>query len=252
MLNVSQDDNKSRKVVIVDDDDVFASLHTEILRAVGCNVEMFTDPAKFLEKAQSHFKWVNQIFVLLLDLDMSINGEEIVKYLRQNHQDAPIYIIIFSGNLNYDNKKHLVSIGVDDYYEKGTTNPQDIVNKIVAKYNRQTYDSSIGSINNTSELKEANIRIDDNQKIVYVNETNLQLTPSEYKIFITLSHHLNKFVRANEINDVLFANPNSQKSDGFRVYIKKINDKLIDANLNHSIKIVGKRYVGWSLTFNGQ
>jgi len=107
-------DQKTKKILVVDDDESIRSLFQFKLKKEGYDVVTAANGKEGLEK----------IFnikpdLILLDLDMPhMNGDEVCRKTRENVLFAYLPIIILTGSRKIEDKIRLLEFGADDYILK--------------------------------------------------------------------------------------------------------------------------------------
>lgn len=103
-----------QRVLIVEDQQPIANYYQMVLKLSGMDVEVVTDPSRFLQKAIDYHP-----DLILMDLYMPvINGFELAKLLRQIDEFVSIPIVFLSSEDDFDRRMEAMHLGGDDFLTK--------------------------------------------------------------------------------------------------------------------------------------
>lgn len=110
-----------KKILLVDDDELFRDLASDMLETIGHSVTAVTSAEEALEILKSSTSYN----LILTDISMPIiDGIELIKRIRVFNQTIPIYAISGGGRMNGQDLKSLsIKSGADKYITK----PFDLV-----------------------------------------------------------------------------------------------------------------------------
>lgn len=168
---------------------------------------------------------------ILLDLNLpGGDGLKILEEIKERNIDSGVIIISARGPL--DDKIKGLQIGADDYLAKPFPLPELSI-RIYALLRRQQF-----SHNNT--LVSNGVVIHLLAKTVFVGETEIILTKSEYKLLLFLVGNKNKVISKNAIAEHLSGDMADMLDSHNFVYahIKNLKSKLHDAGREVCIKTV--------------
>lgn len=172
----------------------------------------------------------NDTLVILLDINLQDDsGFELCKQLRKE-KDIPILFI--SARNTDDDKIIALNIGGDDYIEK----PYSLgvllakVKAILKRYKKVEL----------KEFNDGNLRVDFQNKDVYLKNNIVKLTSLEYKLLTYLINNSNRLVSKEELFDNVWQDKFT--GDGtLNVHIRKIREAIeIDPNNPKYITTVWK------------
>jgi len=207
------------KVAIIDDFEESCYLITEILSPYfECKS---TSDSKSATNLIQDFK----PDLILMDYQMpDMNGVEVCKSLKENEQTKNIPIIFISGAASEDERIETLESGGDDFISK-PFHPKELllrVQKRIVGYSTKAPTTQSG------ELKVANLTMNLNSRIVYVESREVILTPKQFEILKLLVENKNNLVSRTSFmeeiwghSDVTPRNVDSQinylkkKIDGF-------------------------------------
>lgn len=168
---------------------------------------------------------------ILLDLNLpGGDGLKILEEIKERNIDSGVIIISARGSL--DDKIKGLQIGADDYLAKPFPLPELSI-RIYALLRRQQF-----SHNNT--LVSNGVVIHLLAKTVFVGETEIVLTKSEYELLLFLVGNKNKVISKNAIAEHLSGDMADMLDSHNFVYahIKNLKSKLHDAGCEGYIKTV--------------
>lgn len=175
------------------------------------------------------------------DIDLAIlditlpdgNGYELCDYIKK-YTDIPI-IFLTAKDDEQDVVKGL-DMGAEDYVIKPFRNRELLsrINNVLRRFSTE---------NNKITYRNIEIKLD--EKTVYVNGKNIELTALEYKILILLFSNIGKTVTREQILEKIWDVAGNFVNDNtLTVYIKRIRAKLGNENIIKTIKGVGYQVQG--------
>lgn len=206
-----------KKILIVEDDIGIHSLLEELLikeKYKVYNAYSGTEALLILEK--------ESIDLILLDLMIpGISGEELIK--RKNNM--PI-IVVSSKNILSDKVRVLLN-GASDYITKPFDNSE-----LLARVKVQLRNNKLNNSLSYNELK----LLDNN--ILLVNNNEVKLTKTEYKILKELLLNKDRVISKSNLLDVLSNYDTYIDEDSLRVHISNIRRKIRKYTNNEYIESV--------------
>ncbi|KZN94576.1 DNA-binding response regulator [Aeribacillus pallidus] len=122
-----------------------------------------------------------RIDVVILDIMMpDMDGWEVCKKIREMSQ-VPILMLTARGDVK--DKVQGFDVGADDYLVK-PFEPEELVARVKALIRRSA--ASSNPIQTEGIIKIADLKIDQNERQVFVNDRPLELTPKEFDILLLL------------------------------------------------------------------
>lgn len=116
---------KSKRILIVDDDQVMVKLLVYILTKNGFIVETSKDGREALHKELQELP-----DLIILDIVMpNIDGFQLAKILKSNEKTKNIKILLCSSKNTFEDIKKGIRVGADDYITK-PFNPEEILQRI--------------------------------------------------------------------------------------------------------------------------
>ncbi len=176
------------RILIVDDENNIRDLIKKYAKFENYEVDEATNGMEAIEKVEK-----NQYDIIIMDVMMpELDGFSAIKEIRKKH-DIPTIVLSARGE-EYD-RLHGFDLGIDDYVVKPFS-PKELlmrVGAILARYNAK------GNRSSSSVWQYENLKIDDNARIVYVNDKRVEMTPKEYNILIYLVNNENRVVTREQL-----------------------------------------------------
>src|SRR3990167_4253108 len=121
-----QDQNRQRKILLVEDDDNLANVYLTRLQAEGFDVKRVPNGEDALATALEY-----RPDLILLDVMMpKVSGFDVLDILRNTPETANIKVIMLTALSQDSDKQRADSLGVDDYLVKSQVVIADVVERI--------------------------------------------------------------------------------------------------------------------------
>lgn len=176
----------------------------------------------------------NDFSLILLDVNLPDgSGYDFCKTIRKEGHSLPI---IFLTALDEEvNVIQGLDVGADDYVAK-PFRVRELISRIKANIRR--YDTNAGT---DDEIAFGCFRIDIKAHKVYQNGQHLNLTPSEYRLFLTLAQNRNQVLTRNQLLEQLWDIDGDFVDDNtLSVYVKRLREKLgNDKDIISTVRGVG-------------
>ncbi len=220
-------------IYIVDDEQDIVDLISLHLERSNFQVQGFLDAATFYHQ-------LNEKIPDLIILDLMLpdeGGFEVCKYLKKESRYTDIPIIILSARSEETDKILGLEFGADDYVTKPFS-PAEMVARVKAVLRRKNV-----------KLADKKITIDGNMVIelekyrVFINEKEISLTSTEFKILKLFAMKQGWVFNREQILDYLWGDEKAVLDRTIDVHVKNLREKL--AEKGHLIKNV--RGVGYKL-----
>lgn len=208
------------KILIAEDDEDIIGLLKLYLEKENYEVISATNGEEALMLIQS-----NDISVAILDIMMpKLNGYELTKKIREI---GTLPILILSAR-NLDSDKILgLDLGADDYLTK-PFNPLEVVARVRSLI-RRTYDYKSEEIKKEDEIiKVGNITINSETFMVYKDDQEIKLTPTEFKILALLMKSPGRVFTKIQIYENVNGEYFENDDNTIMVHMYKIREKLED------------------------
>lgn len=167
------------KILIIEDEPKIQQIIQAYLEKEGYQVIKAADGMEGLKAATT----LNPDLIILDLMLPKLSGEELLSRLRQT-QETPV--IILSAKTSEDERIFGLNIGADDYISKPFS-PRELLARVAAHLRRnaivgkgETTTSNVLSFNNGL------LKVNEAQHEISVNDKPINLTPTEYKLLLTL------------------------------------------------------------------
>jgi two-component system, OmpR family, KDP operon response regulator KdpE len=158
--------------------------------------------------------------VVLLDLGLpDLDGLEVTRRLREWTQTP---IIVISAREQEQDKVRALDAGADDYLTKPFSAGELLARIRVAL--RHAARQRAGRQEPVFTLH--NLRVDLEQRQVFVNDREVHLTPIEYKLLTTLVRHAGKVITHRQLLQEVWGPAHANEVGYLRVYMTQLRHKL--------------------------
>ena len=198
----------------VEDDKNIAHLLKVALSKQGYIVESFNDGESFIER----FKEQKPNLILLDMMLPNIQGDEILKMIREDDENDDIQIIIVSANKMVMDKVDGLDLGADDYIEK----PFDIM-ELISRVN-----SKARRFYKKQRLIRGNFILDSKKHEFYKDNELIELTNKEFQIMELLMKRNGEVVSREDIFNHRWGNNGVLESRTIDMHVKSLRSKIND------------------------
>lgn len=205
------------KILVVDDDITIAESIKIYLEKEGYAVTMAANGQVALERLkQSDYELV------ILDIMMPVlDGLSCAIKIRENN-NVPI---IFLSAKSEDTDKILgLNIGADDYITK-PFNAYELIARVKSIIRRtKVFSSQSKSESDTYQV--GGLVLDKLSKMVYVDDNEIKLTATEFRILELLMANMNQVFSIDQIYEHVWNEPNFNGENTVAVHIRRIREKI--------------------------
>ncbi len=199
----------------VEDDLDIARIINKTLTKQGYQVYSFQDGKSFIEAFNKQ-----KPDLVLLDLMLpDMNGNDIIKFIRNDIENNEVEIIIISAKRMLMDKVEGLDLGADDYLEK----PFDLL-ELMSRVNAR-----LRRHQNKNILIYNNLKVDLQKHLVYLDNNEITCTNKEFDILTYLLQRKGQAVSRDDLLTFLWGDNNSDyESRTIDVHIKSLRAKLND------------------------
>jgi two-component system, OmpR family, KDP operon response regulator KdpE len=211
---VATGDRSGARVLVVDDDpQILRALRTN-LAARGYQVQTAPDGEGALDAFARQ-----RPDLIVLDLGLpGMDGLEVIRRVREQTQTP---IVVLSAREAEPDKVRALDLGADDYLTKPFGVQELLARVRVALRHASHSAASAGPLFETGEL-----RVDLERRLVFRLSDEVHLTPTEYKLLVTLVRNAGKVLTHRHLlHEVWGANYEGQ-THYLRVYMAQLRQKL--------------------------
>jgi len=165
------------RVLVVDDEPDIVALVAYHLAKAGYRVSTAASGVEALEAARAE-----RPALVVLDLMLpAMSGFDVLEQLRVSDATRDVAVLMLTARREEPDRIRGLSLGADDYLTKPFS-PQEVVLRVGAILRR----TSAASAGGGDVLSIGPIRVDRAAHRVYIDGTEVELTPTEYKLLLTL------------------------------------------------------------------
>jgi len=213
------------KILLLEDDLLFAESLEDFLDEEGYGVEVVHNPNAALD-----LTFANNYDLYLLDINLPImSGIEFLDALRQSGDTTPA--IFLTSYQDKEVMKEGFLKGCDDYLKK-PVDLEELGFRIASVMKR--YRGDVKQCIN-------NICIDIEQKRVYKDEVEVEVTLREFDLIALLFRNKDKVVSKDMITNALWSSEEEGSDGAIRVYINRLK-KILDSKSIKNIRGLGYIY----------
>ncbi len=226
---------KNALVAVLDDEEDIVELLTGNLVEAGFKVRGFTHPKDFLA-------FLEETTPDLVVLDLMLPGEnglEICKRLRKSPATESLPILMLTAKTEEIDRILGFELGADDYMTKPFSS-RELIARIKAIFRRVSApDKRNGVVLSVGDT----LKIDTNKYKVYVEDKEVTLTTTEFRILTILTENREWVLSRQQILEKLWGNDKYVIDRTIDVHIRHLREKL--GNGGHFIKNI--RGVGYKI-----
>lgn len=203
-----------KKILIIEDEEKIIEIVEFYLKKEGYEVYKCLNGKKSLEL-------FNEVSPNLIILDLMLpdmTGEEICKNIRS---DSDVPIIMLTAKAKEENILNGFKYGADDYVAKPFS-PKQLVARVNAVLRRYSPDDNSQSLN----FNNGNLVININSHEVFKNCNLINLTPTEFKLLITLAKHPKKAFTREELIIIILGHDYMGFNRAIDTHIKNLRQKI--------------------------
>ena len=206
------------RVLVVDDEPDIVALVAYHLARAGYRVSTAADGADALEQARREHP-----ALIVLDLMLpGMTGLDVLQQLRDEESTRGIAVLMLTARKEESDRIRGLSLGADDYLTKPFS-PQELVLRVAAIRRRMQAPAGAGG---SDVVQFGPLRIDRAAHRVFVEGAEVELTPTEYKLLVTLGERRGRVqARGHLLETVWEAAPDIQTRT-VDMHIQRLRTKL--------------------------
>lgn len=177
-----------------------------------------------------------EIHLVIMDIMMPVmDGTHAVMSIRKT---SNVPVIMLSAKSEDMDKILGLNVGADDYVTK-PFNPLELIARVKSQLRRYTRLGSMVSEEQPNILKNGDLTLDDEKKLVTLAGEPLKLTPTEYKIVHLLMSNLGIVFSSSTIYERIWGEDAYSTENIVSVHIRRIREKIeIDTKNPRYIKVM--------------
>ena len=204
-------------VLVVEDDAAICNLIATTLGTHNYKYRTAADGSTAILEAASH-----NPEVVLLDLGLpDMDGVEVIRKIRTW---SMMPIIVISARSEESDKIEALDAGADDYLTKPFS-VEELLARLRVTFRRLNY-SAAGGEADASVFKNGDLRIDYASCCVFLKDTELHLTPIEYKLLCLLAKNTGKVLTHSYITREVWGSSWDNDVASLRVFMATLRKKI--------------------------
>lgn len=208
--------NKAMNVLVVEDDMPIRNLISTTLKTHDYKFLTAKDGNDAIMQASSH-----NPDVVLLDLGLpDIDGIEVIKKIR-SWSNMPI--IVISARSEDSDKIEALDCGADDYLTKPFS-VEELLARLRVTQRRLNYQSQVAA--SESMFTNGKFKIDYAAGCAYLDDEEMHLTPTEYKLLCVLSQNVGKVLTHKFIAEKIWGSSWETDIGSLRVFMTTLRKKI--------------------------
>ncbi len=206
---------EAKRILIIEDDQRIAQTISKGLVEQGMKTEIAYDG-----KIGTKYAISGNFDLILLDLNLpEINGYQVAENVRKVDKDTPILMLTALGET--EDKIEGFEKGADDYLVK----PFDF-RELLVRIKSLLKRSKTAQEEENHKVQVADLVVDYDAKLVFRNNTAIQLTPKEFGLLEFLLKNHDRVVSKAEIAEAIWDQTANQSLNVIEVYINFLRKKI--------------------------
>ncbi len=224
-------------ILIVEDDKAVRNLMTTTMKANGYTFHTAeTGESAILQAVSANPD------VIILDLGLpDMDGVDIIIKVRSWINNP---IIVVSARSEDKDKIDALDAGADDYLTKPFS-IDELLARIRVAVRKMNYDNSAAA-KNSAVFQNGGLKIDYAAGCVFVDDTEIHLTPIEYKLLCLLAKNVGKVLTHNYMQREVWVNTSEYDIPSLRVFMATLRKK-IEKNTSEPVYIQTHIGVGYRM-----
>lgn len=210
-------DSSEQRILVVDDEADIVALVAYHLAKSGYGVSTASNGAAALEKARRERPALVVLDLMLPDM----SGFDVLEALRADEATKGVAVLLLTARREEPDRIRGLSLGADDYLMKPFS-PQEMVLRVAAILRRV----AAGGVQTAETLSIGALRIDRDSHRVSVDDRDVELTPTEFKLLLLLAERRGRVQgRSHLLQTVWEAAPDIQTRT-VDMHVQRLRSKL--------------------------
>lgn len=211
--------NQSETVILVVDDD------KEIREGIRIYLELEGYQVLEASDGQIALDMLAENVVHLIVLDIMMPNLDGIMTTHKIRQDNNVPILMLSAKNEDLDKINGLQVGADDYLTKPFS-PMELLARVKSMLRRYLTLGEFEKQLTNDEIVLEDLRLDLNTKMIYVNESEVRLTKTEFEIVKLLMTHPGRVFSTDNIYESVWNEPSFNSDNTVSVHIRKIREKI--------------------------
>jgi len=220
-----------QKILVIEDEKALADVLGYNLRREGYEVTLAHDGQEGLKASQA-----KPHDLVILDLMLpTISGMDVLRELRSNEKTRDIPIIILTAKSEEADQLVGFNLGADDY----VTKPFSV--KVLLQRIKAVRRRAEGAVEPEDQLAHGAVRIDRTRHRAFVDNRELDLTPTEFRLLETMLKHPGRAFTRQQLMDASIGEGAVVLERTIDVHIKTLRRKMGEVEHVETVRGVGYR-----------
>ena len=202
-----------KQILVVEDDAQIATIVRDYLHAAGFGVEVAADGEVALEKARARRPD-------LVVLDLGLPGRDGLDVLRELRRASPVPVIVVTARGEETDRIVGLELGADDYVTKPFS-PRELTARVRALFRRLEAREAPDE-----RIRVGDLEIDVPRMHVTVDGRSVELTPSEFRVLLTLAKEPGRVFTRGQLLDTLHGVAFESYERAIDAHVKNIRRKI--------------------------
>lgn len=220
-----------QKILVIEDEKALADVLGYNLRREGYEVTLAHDGQEGLKASQAK---AHDLVILDLMLP-TISGMDVLRELRSNEKTRDIPIIILTAKSEEADQLVGFNLGADDY----VTKPFSV--KVLLQRIKAVRRRAEGAAEPEDQLAHGAVRIDRTRHRAFVDNRELDLTPTEFRLLETMLKHPGRAFTRQQLMDASIGEGAVVLERTIDVHIKTLRRKMGEVEHVETVRGVGYR-----------
>lgn len=211
---------ETQRLLVLDDEVEIADLVASIFTDIGYEVDAFYDPHQALDAfAKNDYS--------LIIVDVMMPGMDGFEFCRRLGQKTDVPVVFLSAKDHETDVITGLALGADDYVTK-PFKPRELVARVKAHLRRYANSKAAGTESRQDDaLTAKGITVLPSKHKAYLHDMELQLTPKEFDILLTLVKRKGEPVASKDLYESVWKEQaNASSSNTIMVHIRHLRSKL--------------------------
>jgi two-component system KDP operon response regulator KdpE len=213
-MTMSDDSERKRNILVVDDDAQITRVLKTTLSAQGYSIRTASDGEQALQEMR---RWPPDLVITDLRMPM-MDGLELCRRIREQ---SPIPVIVLSVKGEEVIKVEALDAGADDYITKPFN-----VNELLARVRAALRRATMPQEPEASVIRIGDFHIDIAARKVEVRKQEVHLTPKEFEMLVFLARHPGKVVTHRALLTAVWGASSVEQPEYLRVCVGHLRKKL--------------------------
>jgi DNA-binding response OmpR family regulator len=202
-----------KQILVVEDDAQIAAIVRDYLHAAGFGVEVAADGEVALEKARTRRPD-------LVVLDLGLPRRDGLDVLRELRRASPVPVIVVTARGEETDRIVGLELGADDYVTKPFS-PRELTARVRALFRRLEAREAPDE-----RIRVGDLEIDVPRMHVTVDGRSVELTPSEFRVLLTLAKEPGRVFTRGQLLDTLHGVAFESYERAIDAHVKNIRRKI--------------------------